>query len=117
MKICADPCSQERPRRPRRVGQRDKRRTTTIEKDSSLRAMARLTPKELAVVESLLAGHTTNKAIAERMAISRRTVQTHLSNTFDKLHICSTVDLVLVAILEGMEVSATWEQLKDKRAA
>lgn len=79
--------------------------------------MARLTPKELAVVELLLAGYTTNKAIAERMAISGRTVQTHLSKAFDKLHICSTVDLVLVAILDGMEISATWEQLRDKQSA
>ena len=116
-KICADPCGQEKPRRPRRIGQRDKRRATTIERDNSPRAMARLTPQELVVVELLLAGHTTNKAIAERMAISRRTVQTHLSKAFDKLHICSTVELVLVAILEGVEVSATWEQLRDKKSA
>jgi len=108
-------CGDEKPRRPRRIGQRDKRRATTIERDNCPRPMARLTPQEMAVVKALLAGHTTNKAIAKQLMISWRTVQSHLTNIFAKLYLTNAIELVLVAISDGMEINTSWQQLTDKR--
>lgn len=70
---------------------------------------------ELAVVKELLAGYTTGKAIADHLVISAKTVQTHLSNVFYKWHVSSAIDVVLVAISEGMEIKTNWQQLREKR--
>ena len=101
----------------RNYSRRDQRKTKRAAQENSTRPMARLTPQELAVVETLLAGHTTREAMASRLVLSPKTVQTHLSNIFAKLHIFSTVELVLVAILEGMPINTSWEQLRDKKSA
>jgi DNA-binding CsgD family transcriptional regulator/tetratricopeptide (TPR) repeat protein len=56
------------------------------------RGWAALTPTERTVAR-LAAGGLTNPEIGERLFISRRTVQTHLSHTYAKLGIGSRVEL------------------------
>ena len=47
-----------------------------------------LTPRELQVLCRLATGES-NKAIATRLGVSRRTVDRHVSNLFGKLHVSS----------------------------
>ena len=47
-----------------------------------------LTPRELEVLRLVAAGHT-NRAIGERLGISERTVERHVSNFFDKMGVSS----------------------------
>lgn len=60
----------------------------------------RLTPRELEVL-NLLARGLSNRAIAEELVISERTVQTHLSSVFDKMAVGSRTEAVLSAIRRG----------------
>ncbi len=53
-----------------------------------------LSPTEQRVAE-LVAEGLTNPQIAERMFLSRRTVQNHISNAFQKLNMHSRVQLAL----------------------
>jgi DNA-binding NarL/FixJ family response regulator len=55
--------------------------------------LATLTGRELEVVELATAG-LTNREIAERLYLSTKTVETHLSRAFTKLDVRSRVDLV-----------------------
>lgn len=61
---------------------------------------ASLTPTEVKVVE-LVAEGLTNPQIGERMFISRRTVQTHLTHVFAKLGITSRSELAAEAARRG----------------
>lgn len=61
---------------------------------------ASLTPTELKVVE-LVAEGLTNPQIGERMFISRRTVQTHLTHIFAKLGMASRSELAAEATRRG----------------
>jgi DNA-binding CsgD family transcriptional regulator len=54
--------------------------------------LATLTAREREVVDLATAG-LTNREIAERLYLSRKTVETHLSRAFAKLHVRSRVDL------------------------
>jgi two-component system, NarL family, nitrate/nitrite response regulator NarL len=56
-----------------------------------------LTPRELDIVDAVAAGET-NKDIAQRLALSEKTVKHHLSNIFDKTGVFSRVELALFAI-------------------
>lgn len=56
-----------------------------------------LTPTEL-IVTRLAAQGLTNPEIGERLFVSRRTVQTHLSHVFAKLGVTSRVELATLAI-------------------
>ena len=47
-----------------------------------------LTPRELEVLRHVAAGHT-NRDIGERLGISERTVERHVSNFFDKMGVSS----------------------------
>ena len=49
---------------------------------------AGLTPRELQVLRRLATGES-NKAIAARLGVSRRTVDRHVSNLYAKLHVSS----------------------------
>ncbi len=63
--------------------------------------LARLTPREREVCRLLAHGHT-NAEIAERLAISDRTVETHRSNIMAKLDLKSRAELVQFAIESGL---------------
>jgi len=57
---------------------------------------ASLTPAELRVVDLVTAG-LSNPEIGERLFISRRTVQTHLSRVFAKLGVTNRAELAALA--------------------
>jgi two-component system, NarL family, response regulator LiaR len=59
-----------------------------------------LTPRELEVLQ-LLAQGLNNRAIAEALFISDRTVQAHLTSIFAKTHVSSRLEAVLNAIKRG----------------
>jgi two-component system, NarL family, response regulator LiaR len=60
-----------------------------------------LTERELEVVRGVAKGWT-NREIAQRLAISDRTVQGHLANIFAKLHVSSRTEVVTVALQRGL---------------
>ena len=57
--------------------------------------LKRLSAKEIEVIKHLLEGHS-NIAISEDLKITVRTVKSHLSNIFNKLHINDRISLVLL---------------------
>jgi len=59
-----------------------------------------LTPRELEVLQLLVQGMN-NRAIAEALFISDRTVQAHLTSIFAKLQVSSRLEAVLTAIRCG----------------
>lgn len=59
-----------------------------------------LTSRELEVLQ-LLAHGMNNRAIAESMSVSERTVHAHLSNIFTKMGVSSRLEAVLLAIRRG----------------
>lgn len=59
-----------------------------------------LTSRELEVLQ-LLAQGMNNRAIAESMSVSERTVHAHLSNIFTKMGVSSRLEAVLFAIRRG----------------
>ena len=61
-----------------------------------------LTRRETDVMQMLLNGYS-NKEIARQLIISERTVQTHLSNIFNKLDVHSRTEAVLVAVRDGWD--------------
>jgi DNA-binding NarL/FixJ family response regulator len=60
-----------------------------------------LTPRELATLR-LMADGKTNKEIASKLAISERTVKTHLGHLFEKLGVTSRTEAVKVATRRGL---------------
>ena len=61
-----------------------------------------LTPREREVV-ALLAEGLTNAALAERLYISPRTVENHVRNILDKLHLARREDLIRYATEHGLD--------------
>lgn len=59
-----------------------------------------LTARELEILK-LLAKGLSNRAVAETLSVSDRTVQTHLTNIFAKMNVASRVEAVLSAIRRG----------------
>jgi DNA-binding NarL/FixJ family response regulator len=59
-----------------------------------------LTARELEVLQLLVQGMN-NRAIADALYISDRTVQAHLTNIFAKMHVSSRLEAVLLAIRRG----------------
>ncbi len=52
-----------------------------------------ITPRELAVIEYILSGNS-NREIAEILAVSERTVKTHITNIYTKLFVENKVQLL-----------------------
>lgn len=63
--------------------------------------IGQLTPREREVLEALIGG-STNKRIAESLAISRHTVRTHLQNIFAKLGVHTRLEAVAVGLRAGI---------------
>ena len=60
-----------------------------------------LTPRELEIVASVLAGES-NKDIAAKFGISLQTVKHHLTSIFDKVGVSNRLELALLAIEKGI---------------
>lgn len=70
--------------------------------DESLRALrTSLSAREMQVVRAVVAG-LRNRAIAEQLGIAEGTVKLHLHNIYDKLHIDSRLELMLLATRAGV---------------
>ena len=63
-------------------------------------ALADLTARELEILH-LLAKGLSNRAIAETLVISERTVQTHLTSLFAKMQTTSRLEAVITAVRRG----------------
>ena len=66
----------------------DLARAESIRAGTGVRGQHGLTPRELQVLRRLATGES-NKAIAARLGVSRRTVDRHVSNLYAKLHVSS----------------------------
>ena len=64
-------------------------------------SMFSLTPRQLEVVSSVVAG-LTNKEIAARLAVSEQTVKHHLTQIFDKVGVSSRLELAVFATHHGL---------------
>ncbi len=62
---------------------------------------SRFTPRELDVLDLLAAGHS-NRAIAERLALSETTIKTHLGAILGKLGVRSRSQALLAALRRGL---------------
>lgn len=83
-------------RRLMRVGETD-----AAERQPGSPLIEPLTPRELEVLR-LLAGAATNREIADRLEISPRTAETHLTNIYGKLGVRGRTEAMLWAIREGL---------------
>ena len=70
------------------------------------RAPAGLTPRELEVLRLLAAGRS-NRAIAEALVLSEKTVARHVSNIFDKLDVSSRAAATAYAYEHGLQAPPT----------
>ena len=78
----------------------DKRRRVIADRDTIEERLGVLTGREQEVMNLILAGHY-NKVIANRLAISMRTVEAHRSHIFNKMKVRSAVELAqLLAVLK-----------------
>lgn len=66
-----------------------------------------LTPREREVLQLLVEGHTV-KAIAERIHLGVKTVETHRRNIMEKLGLKNMVDLIKYAMREGVVSLDEW---------
>lgn len=64
----------------------------TQEAQAVRHALAQLSPRELEVLDELIAGHY-NKTIADHLGITQRTVEFHRANIFAKMGVNSAVEL------------------------
>jgi DNA-binding CsgD family transcriptional regulator len=58
----------------------------------------RLSPAQLKVVRTVIAGHTTPVEVGQQLGISERTVRTHLSSIYAKTGAANLTALVLMAL-------------------
>jgi RNA polymerase sigma factor (sigma-70 family) len=71
-----------------------------IRQEEAERALQRLTPREIEVLRALAAGMD-NQAIADRLAIAKRTVHSHIDRILRKLEVASRLQAVLFAFRYG----------------
>jgi two-component system response regulator FixJ len=74
-----------------------RKRNLAQEASSANELLSQLTPREIEVLEKLVAGHS-NKLVARELNISARTVEVHRARIMDKLQARSLSDLVRTAI-------------------
>jgi DNA-binding NarL/FixJ family response regulator len=78
----------------------------------SLPTEKNLTPREQQIL-SLLANGLDNTAIAERLTVTKRTVQNHISNIYGKLGVASRTEAMLYAIRHGLTQLSLKENTPD----
>jgi DNA-binding CsgD family transcriptional regulator len=61
----------------------------------------KLSPREFQCVEALMHGAKSYQAVADRLGISLKTVDTHLLNARKKYKVSSTTKLHLIGMQEG----------------
>jgi len=61
----------------------------------------RLTPTEVKVLSLIAQGHSSKEA-ADRLVVSKRTVDFHLGNVFDKLQVNNRVQALRAATRQGL---------------
>ena len=61
-----------------------------------------LTAREQEVLELLVEGLTSNRELAERLAVSENTVKYHLRNILDKLHVQNRAQVIAFALRSGL---------------
>ncbi len=61
-----------------------------------------LTARELEVLESMVEGITSNRALARHLEVSENTVKFHVRNILDKLHLHNRAQVVSHALRHGM---------------
>jgi DNA-binding NarL/FixJ family response regulator len=71
---------------------------------SALSGPGSLTPAEYRVAQLAALGHS-NRAIAERLYVTQRTVETHLTHAFQKLDIRSRAELGSVLEPQGRQLA------------
>ena len=71
-----------------------------------------LTPREIEIL-CLLADGLDNTAIAERLTVTKRTIQNHISNIYGKLGVTSRVEAILYAIRQGWAQAPSGHALSD----
>jgi DNA-binding NarL/FixJ family response regulator len=62
------------------------------------RDAATLTEREREVLELLVQGITSNRALAERLVVSENTIKYHLRNILDKLHVQNRAQVIAYAL-------------------
>ena len=91
----ASPTSRLRRRRAagrrRRIGARPDRSSRCSSAAAAARALDDVTPRELEVLELMAEGRS-NKAIAERMVVTERAVEKHVTSIFAKLRLPTSSD-------------------------
>jgi DNA-binding NarL/FixJ family response regulator len=73
-----------------------------------------LTPAELRVLRLLAEGRD-NAAIAEKLVVTKRTVQNHISNLYGKLGVTSRTEAMLYAIQHGLVKVSPGGEKNDER--
>ncbi len=61
-----------------------------------------LTAREMEVLESMVQGVTTNRALARQLGVSENTVKFHVRNILDKLHLHNRAQVVSYALRHGI---------------
>jgi DNA-binding NarL/FixJ family response regulator len=69
---------------------------------AQVEAAVELTERERDVLNLLVQGVTTNRALAERLVVSENTVKYHLRNILDKLHVQNRAQVVAYVVRQGM---------------
>jgi DNA-binding NarL/FixJ family response regulator len=77
----------------------------TICSTFSMKTLSDLTPRELEILQLLLAGYT-NKAIAAEIFISEKTVEFHLDNIYTKIGVRTRLMAGIWALQQGIDVEA-----------
>ena len=68
-----------------------------------MKTLSSLTPRELEILELVVAGYT-NKAIAAEIYVSEKTVEFHLDNIYTKLGVRTRLMAGIWAMQQGIEL-------------
>jgi len=72
-----------------------------IDNEHPMKTLSNLTPRELEILELVLAGYT-NKAIAAEIYISKKTVEFHLDHIYTKIGVRTRLLAGVWALQQGL---------------